>query len=68
MTPNSITKNMLNDIDAQAKASAEQFIQNYKDEMQEKHWKELVANGTIKQMYDEEKEKSVRIFEKKFRS
>ena len=52
---NSITKNMLNDIDAQARASAEQFIQNYKDEMQEKHWKELVADGTIKQMYDEEK-------------
>ena len=52
---NSITKNMLNDIDAQARASAEQFIQNYKEEMQEKHWKELVANGTIKQMYDEEK-------------
>ena len=53
---NSITKNMLNDIDAQARASAEQFIQNYKEEMQEKHWKELVANGTIKQMYKEEKE------------
>ena len=50
-----VTDEMLESIDSEARASADQFIQDFKEDIENNYWKEMVADGTIEQMHDEER-------------